>query len=127
MHTAHEIELLLNAQRGLLGEIPPRLRAVSFDLSSDGRDLTARFEFDGEPTDEELECANVAMTNILAGHYCKPRSYKEEMVSVPIPNKLQLLRLVAFLRNEDEWNSWSKTFDNSLGSGLSEFPCFKAG
>lgn len=114
MHTPHDTELLLNAQRGLLGEIPPRLRAVSFDLSSDGQDLIARFEFDGEPTDDELECASVAMTNILASYSANHRSYKEEMVSNPFPNKPQFLRLVAFLRNEDEWNSWSKTFNKLL-------------
>ena len=114
MRTSHDAELLLNAQRGLLGEIPPRLRAVSFDLSADGQDLVARFEFDGEPTDEELECASVAMTNILASYSTNHRSYKEEMVSNFFPNKPQLLRLVTFLRNEDKWNPWSKTFNRSL-------------
>jgi hypothetical protein len=117
MRTPHDTELLLNAQRGLLGEIPPRLRAVSFDLSSDGQNLVARFEFDGEPTDDELECASVAMTNILASYSANHRSYKEEMVSNPFPNKPQFLRLVAFFRNEDEWNSWSKTFNKSLDTG----------
>lgn len=114
MYTSHDTELLLNAQRGLLGEIPLRLRAVSFDLSLDGQDLVARFGFDGEATDDELECASVTMTNILASYSANHRSYKEEMISNPFPNKPQFLRLVAFFRNEDEWNSWTKTFNKSL-------------
>jgi hypothetical protein len=119
MRTPNDNEFLLNAQRGLLGEIPPRLRAVSFDLSEDGMDLVARFEFDGEPTEEERECAGVAMTNIVAGYSKRLKSCKEEVVPIPYPAKLKLLRLVAFLRNEDAWNSWSKTFNTPMDAAAS--------
>jgi hypothetical protein len=64
-----ESEVRLVAQRALLGEIPPRLRSVSFDIADDGRlrgRLRGRFEFDGDPTDEERECARVVMTNVVA-------------------------------------------------------------
>jgi hypothetical protein len=104
----HDTRLLLNAQRALLGEIPPRLRSVSFDLSPDGEELKARFEFDGDPTEDELECASVAMTNIFADYSKNHRKYTEEIINVPYPKKLNFLRLVAFLRNEDEWTSWIK-------------------
>ena len=114
MYTSFDIDLLLYAQRGLLGEIPPGLRAVSFDLSPDGQEFVARFEFDGEPGEEVLECASVAMTNIIANYSANHRSYKEEMVSAPFPQELKLLRLVAFLRNEDEWNPWVKAANNSV-------------
>lgn len=113
MLTSFDKELLLNAQRALLGEIPPSLRAASFDLSSDGQDWVARFEFDGNPSEEALECVSVALTNLFTSYpyNWKPRTYKEEMLAIPYPQKLQRLRLAAFLRNEDEWNSWTKVFD----------------
>ena len=107
-HNEHDIKLLLSAQRALLGEVPPGLRSVSFDLSPDGEELKARFEFDGEPTEDELECASVVMTNIIADYSTNHRKYVEEFVSVPYPTKLKFLRLVAFLRNEDAWKSWVK-------------------
>lgn len=106
-HNEHDIKLLLSAQRALLGEIPPRLRSVSFDLSTNGDELKARFEFDGDPTDEELECASVTMTTIFADYSKNQRKYIEECISVPYPEEPKFLRLVAFYRNEDKWNSWS--------------------
>jgi hypothetical protein len=111
MRNDHDIKLLLAAQRALIGEVPPRLRAVSFDLSADGEDLSSRFEFDGEPTDEELECASVVMTNIFADYSKNHRKYHEEFIRTPYPQKPKFLRLVAFYRNEDEWTSWSKAFN----------------
>lgn len=104
MYTSFDIDLLLYAQRGLLGEIPFGLRTVSFDLSIDGRDFSARFEFDGEPSEEARECVSVAMTNIIANYSANHSSYNEEIVSVPFPQVLKPLRLIAFLRNEEEWN-----------------------
>ena len=96
MKTGHDIFLLLSAQRALLGEVPPRLRSVSFDLSLDGEELDARFEFDGEPTEDELECASIVMTNILADYSKNHRAYREQFVAAPCPQKSKFLRLVAF-------------------------------
>src|SRR6266581_7719163 len=98
--TEHDNSLLLSAQRALIGEVPPRLRSVSFDLSQDGEELRARFEFDGDPTEDELECASVVMTNILADYSRNPRTFHEEVVAAPCPQKPQFLRLVVFYRNE---------------------------
>lgn len=106
MHNKHDIKLLLSAQRALLGEVLPRLRSVSFDLSPDGEELKARFEFDGDPTDDELECASVVMTNIFADYSKNHRKYDEEFISVPCPKEPKSLRLIAFYRNEDKWTSW---------------------
>jgi hypothetical protein len=109
-YTKADVELLLVAQRSLLGEIPPRLRAVSFELSADGKNLVARFEFDGLPTEDEIECARVAMTNFTSASGLGSGSYSEEFAATPYPEKLKLLRLMAFRRNEDQWNPWVHTF-----------------
>lgn len=114
MKTENDILLLLNAQRALVGEVPPRLRSVSFDLSPDGEELDARFEFDGEPTEDELECARVAMTNILADYSENPRAYREQFVAVPCPLEPKFLRLIAFYRNEDEWTSWGAAYNKAM-------------
>ncbi|WP_212798298.1 hypothetical protein [Pseudomonas sp. St316] len=113
MHTTafpSESEIRLAAQRALLGEIPPRLRSVSFDIADDGR-LRARFEFDGDPTDEERECASVVMTNILA--MLGPTiSYTEDFVSNIFPQHRDFLPISVYARNEDAWNSWTASYGN---------------
>ena len=114
MKTEHDNYLLLSAQRALIGEVPPRLRSVSFDLSFDGEDLIARFEFDGEPVEDELECARVVMTNIVADYPKNHRSYREDFVCNPSPRKPKFLRLIAFYRNEDVWTTWGKAFNIRL-------------
>lgn len=113
MRTDHDINLLLYAQAALLGEVAPSFRAVSFWISDDGEDFKARFIFDGEPSEEAKEVASVVLTNILANYTKNHRSYEEEMLSVPFPEKMVHLPLLAYLRNEDEWNSWSSLYKNT--------------
>ncbi len=113
MRTEHDIKLMQYAQSALIGEVAPSFRAVSFELSPDGEDLIARFVFDGEPSEESKEVANVALTNLLANYSKNHRSYKEEMLSVPYPEKMEHLALLVYLRNEDDWNSWSKLYRNT--------------
>jgi len=110
MKTEHDIKLLLYAQQALLGEVAPQFRAVSFKLSADGEDLVARFIFDGEPTKEAKEVAGVAITNLLANYSKNHRSYKEEMLGCPYPQKMEHLPLLAYLRNEDDWGTWTKLY-----------------
>ncbi|MNF62086.1 MULTISPECIES: hypothetical protein [unclassified Pseudomonas] len=106
----NESEIRLAAQRALLGEVPPRLRSVSFDVVDDGR-LHGRFEFDGDPTDEERECASVVMTNILA--MLGPTiSYTEDYVSNIFPQHCNFLPFAVYARNEDAWNSWTASYGN---------------
>lgn len=111
MRTEHDIKLMQYAQDALLGEIAPSFRAVSFGLSPDGEDLIARFIFDGAPSEEALEVANVALTNLLANYSSSHRSYKEEMLAVAYPENMEHLPLLVYLRNEDNWNSWSKLYE----------------
>ena len=110
MRTEHDIKLMQYAQGALLGEVAPSFRAVSFELSKDGQDLVARFIFDGEPSEDAKEVANVALTNLLANYSQNHRSYKEEMLAVPYPEKMDHLSLLVYLRNEDNWNSWSELY-----------------
>jgi len=102
-----------NAQNALLGEVAPSFRAISFELSSDGGDFSARFIFDGEPSEDALEVASVVITNILADYSKNHRSYKEEMLAVPYPNEMEHLPLLVYLRNEDDWNAWSKLYKDT--------------
>lgn len=103
-----EPEIRLAAQRALLNEVPPRLRSVSFDIADDGR-LCARFEFDGDPTDEERECASVVTTNTLAA-LSPTISFSEDFVSNPFPQRCNLLAIPVYARNEDAWNSWTASY-----------------
>lgn len=105
-----ESEVRLAAQRGLLDEVPPRLRSVSFDIA-DGGQLRGRFEFDGDPTDEERECASVVMTNILAA-LSPTISFSEDFVSNPFPQRRNFLPIPVYARNEDAWNSWTAGYGN---------------
>lgn len=110
MKTEHDIKLMLYAQQALLGEVAPQFRAVSFRLSADGEELVARFIFDGEPTEEAKEVAGVALTNLLADYSKNHRSYKEEMLACPYPEKMEHLPLLVYLGNEDDWNSWAELY-----------------
>ncbi len=103
-----ESELRLAAQRALLDEVPPRLRSVSFDIANDGR-LRGRFEFDGDPTDEERECASVVMTNIVAA-LSPSISITEEFLFNPFPQRRNFLHIPVFARNEDAWNIWTASY-----------------
>src|SRR5690606_41762757 len=110
MRTEHDIKLMQYAQAALLGEVAPSFRAVSFEFSPDGEDILARFIFDGEPTEDALEVASVVLTNILANYSKNHRSYKEVMLAAPIPQKMDHLPLLVYLRNEDDWHAWTITY-----------------
>ncbi|MBV1919916.1 hypothetical protein ACRN9C_21620 [Shewanella frigidimarina] len=113
MRTEYDLKLMQYAQNALLGEVAPSFRAVSFELSPDGEDFLTRFIFDGEPSEDALEVASVVMTNILAGYPKNHRSYDEEMLAIPYPENMEHLPLLVYLRNEDDWNSWSKLYKHT--------------
>lgn len=113
MRTELEIKLMLHAQSALLGEVAPSFRAVSFEISPDGEDFAARFIFDGKPSDDAREVVSVVLTNLLSNYSKIHRSYKEEILAVPYPEEMQHLSLLVYLRNEDDWNSWSKLYKNT--------------
>lgn len=57
-------ELALSVQRALLGEVPPTLRFLYAHIENDVLHYHAVFTDDA--TDEHLECASVALTEILS-------------------------------------------------------------
>lgn len=103
-----EPEIRLAAQLALLDGVPPRLRSVSFDIADNGC-LRARFEFDGDPTEEERECASVVMTNVLAT-LRQPMSYSKDFASNSFPRRRDFLPIAVYARNEDAWNSWTASY-----------------
>jgi len=110
MKTQYEIQLMQYAQAALLGEIAPSFRAISFQLSEDGEDFNARFVYDGVPSEEAKEVASVVLTSILANYSKNHRSYNEEHLAIPYPKDMDHLPLLVYLRNEDNWNSWTKEY-----------------
>jgi len=113
MRTKYDLELMQFAQQALIGEVAPLFRAVSFQLSPDGEDMKARFIFDGEPCEDTLEVVNVIMGNIFANYSKNHRFYSEDLLSVPYPEQMEHLPLLVFMRNEDDWNSWTKEYGNT--------------
>jgi len=113
MRTEHELSLLLYAQSALLGEIAPTFRAISFNVSDKGNYLQSRFIVDGEPSEETRGVISVIMTNVFANYSINHYQYKEEILALPFPQKMEHLKLLVYLRNEDDWNSWSKLYTST--------------
>jgi hypothetical protein len=57
-------DVLLSIQRALLGEVSPRLRAVT--VTFDEKSVAARAYFDGELDDEDRESMSSVETQLLA-------------------------------------------------------------
>lgn len=57
-------DLALSVQRALIGEVPPTLRFLYAHI--DYRTLHYRAVFTDDATDDHLECASVALTEIMA-------------------------------------------------------------
>jgi len=102
MRTKYDLELMQFAQQALVDEVASLFRAVSFQLSPDG-----------EPCEDTLEVVNVIMGNIFANYSKNHRFYSEDLLSVPYPEQMEHLPLLVFMRNEDDWNSWTKEYGNT--------------
>ncbi|KRG44226.1 hypothetical protein ARC20_08675 [Stenotrophomonas panacihumi] len=57
---------MLSVQRALLGEVHPQLWRVSIEGDSDQRRVHIRFEYEGAPTPDALECGSIVATEVLA-------------------------------------------------------------
>jgi len=53
------------------------------------------------------------MGNIFANYSKNHRFYSEDLLSVPYPEQMEHLPLLVFMRNEDDWNSWTKEYGNT--------------
>lgn len=96
---ALRVNLLLSAQRALLGQIPPSLRAVSVDV--DSRKVYFRCVFDGEPEEDEWELLSCAASKIIAD-FSDPFVIVEEYWRTPRPERMEHLRHLVYLRHEVE-------------------------
>jgi hypothetical protein len=60
----NELLLKLSAQRALLGEVTPNMLAVSLEVTNDR--LVVKFDFESQPSEEEIDATQCISTEILA-------------------------------------------------------------
>ena len=93
--------LILSLVRGLLGEVPPELRAASSELDAANSVVRIRFEYDGEPSLAARECCSCAATEVIAD-FVAPWDLDEQHVVRPRPQPIAPLALLAYRRWEPE-------------------------
>jgi hypothetical protein len=100
-----DVSIRVAAQIALLGRVPPRLRAFSIDSAH--RLLSCRFVFDGEPSFADTDTTSAVVAEIVSHHWESLRGLNEEHLAVPMPGKIDHLRLVIFERCEESWTNWT--------------------
>ena len=91
-------DVILSASRGLWGNVPPSLRAVSVDV--DDQKVYFRCIFDGVPSEDDWEMLSCAATEVIAD-YPAPYTIDEEYLHIEYPNPMNHLRFMVFLRHEE--------------------------
>jgi hypothetical protein len=94
----------LSAQRALLGNVTPQLRAVSVDTDPESKRVSVRFVFDGEPSESVRDAASCAAAEMIAD-YPDPWTIHEDYVVCPAPARMEHLRHIVYARCEDAWVS----------------------
>lgn len=94
-----DVRIRLSAQRALLGQVTPSLRAVSVDVGE--RKVYFRCIFDGNPTEYVRELLSVAATEIIAD-FQEPYMIEEEYLSIEEPNEMKHLKHLIYLRHESK-------------------------
>ena len=92
------IGVLLSVQRALLGNVPPCLRAVTVDYSSEAKRILLRSYFDGVIAEDDLELMSTVWTEVGADHPGFRVDWEVIRCDVPLP--IQVLRDWAFMRRE---------------------------
>ncbi len=92
--------LMLSAQRALLGHVPPCLRAAS--IQKDGDTIRWRCVFDANATEEDFELARMAGTEIMAD-FSAPTDIDEQIVTLPFPQPPEHLRHLVYFRHEHNY------------------------
>lgn len=90
---------MLSLNRGLLGEVPPQLRQASIEVDETSAVIRVRFEYDGVPSDAARESCLCAATEAI-GDYGAPWDLDEQHISRPMPEQLEGLRYLVYLRAE---------------------------
>ncbi|MUV15794.1 hypothetical protein [Noviluteimonas gilva] len=87
--------------RGLWGEVHPQLRQASIEADRATRTVRVRFEYDGEPSPDALECGSCAASEVFA---CFPATWEldEQHVAAPRSGGLSQLEYLVYLRWEPE-------------------------
>lgn len=89
-------QVLLSAQKALLGEIYPAIRAIVVGFSD--QEITIRFYFDRIPTEDDFENASVVATEMIADF---SREVKHECIFTSEPqSKLDPLNAWVYSRKE---------------------------
>lgn len=88
----------LGAMRALWGNIPLSLRAVSVDVVS--HKVIFRAVFDGTQTEVDTELLSNAAGELIAD-FPSPYILHEEIFTIPIPDEMQHLKHLIFLRYEE--------------------------
>ena len=91
--------LLLSAQRALLGQIPPSLRAVTAEVS--GTEVRLRFVFDGPISEDDMDSAQFTGTEVIAD-FPSPWTIEGQIVRLDYPADVRdgALQHWVYLRKE---------------------------
>jgi len=104
MSVEDDVRLRLCAQQALLSHVTPDLRSVSLDIDPERRFIFVRFIFNSEPSESVRDAAACAGTEIIA-EYSGDWNFDEQYMNCPAPESMSHLRLLVYLRCEDEWVS----------------------
>ena len=102
MNNTGDLELRAVAQISLTTHITPRIRSISLDINRDRKEFLFRAYTDGQLPESAHEALMCALTEISAAY---PAEWKlqEEIIALPEPGQMDYLRLVVYVRCEDDW------------------------
>lgn len=97
------VNLKLSAQRGLIGNVFPKLRAVCVDIKENL--IYVCFYIDGNILEEEKECCESTLDNIIADFPLvvegKETKFETPMIRLDSPQKPPLVGYWVYFRNEE--------------------------
>jgi len=91
-------QIILSANRALLGAVTENLRGVTVDYSKD--QLTLKAYFDKGATEVDKELIDIALTEMIAD-FKEINECKYESVDLFFPTKMTVLKDWVFMRNEN--------------------------
>jgi hypothetical protein len=91
------LEVLVAAQRALLGEISENMRAIT--IKYDEKSIILRYIFDKEPSEEDLESVSFVETEIAAGQG-ENEHISSEIVQIRFPGTIPQDELRVYRRKE---------------------------
>lgn len=96
-HDTRRCEVLLSLQRALLGEVTPRLRAVTVRHAESSIHFDAYF--DGEPNEEERESMSAVETEVMAG-FPATHTTTHDVIRLDPPALIPKDRIWVYFRKE---------------------------